>query len=378
MRAPRTAIIHYWLVGMRGGERVIEAICDMYPDADIFTHTLDRDKLSPKLRDRTIFTTFIDRLPLAKTQYQKYLPLMPRALEALDLSAYDLVISSEAGPAKGVITRPDAAHITYCHSPMRYIWDQYHQYRTAGGLGARISMPLFAPRLRVWDFASAARSDLIMANSAFVQKRIAKFWGRESTIVYPPIDTTLFSKADSISDEYLWVGQLVPYKRPDLAVDAFNASGRPLHVIGDGSMLESLKVRAKPNIRFTQRADFTALRHAYATAKALIFSSEEDFGMIPVEVMASGRPIVAYGRGGALETVVDGVTGLFFHDKSIEALEAAVVRFEAWVGSFDPQAAMEHAKKFGHAQFREGFSQIAEQALRQVRNVAGPVGPISS
>jgi glycosyltransferase involved in cell wall biosynthesis len=363
MRPPKIAIIHYWLVGMRGGERVLEHICDMYPDADIFTHVVDYDALSDKLKRRNIRTTFIAKLPFAKRHYQKYLPLMPRALETLDLSEYDLVISSEAGPAKGAITRPDATHVTYCHSPMRYIWDQYHQYRIAGGLAAKISMPLFAPGLRTWDVASAARSDVLMANSAFVQSRIAKFWKRDSTVVYPPVDTSLFNQSASASDEYLWVGQLVPYKRPDIAVDAFTQNGKKLRVIGDGSMLNALKSRAGPNVRFTDHVDFAALRSAYANARALVFTAEEDFGLIPVEIMASGRPVIAYARGGALETVVSGTTGLFFHNKTVDALSDAVDRFETWLPSFEPHAAVTQAKRFSLEAFRSGFGLVVEDAL---------------
>ncbi|MBT0668689.1 glycosyltransferase [Novosphingobium profundi] len=347
---------------MRGGERVLEHICDMFPDADIYTHVVRPERLSDKLRTRRIHTTFISRLPLARSQYQKYLPLMPRALEALDLSAYDLVISSEAGPAKGVITRPDATHVTYCHSPMRYIWDQYHQYRGATGLGGRLTMPLFAPGLRAWDFASAARSDLIMANSEYIRARIAKFWGREATVVYPPVDTALFTPDAQPDDEYVWIGQLVPYKRPELAVDAFSRSGRKLHVIGDGAMFESLRARAAPNVRFTKRLDFSALRAAYAKARALVFTGEEDFGMIPVEAMASGRPVIAYGRGGALETVVDGETGLFFHEDTAEALAAAVERCETWLERFSPQVAVRQAQRFSPEAFRTRFRETVERA----------------
>ncbi|MCJ1962867.1 glycosyltransferase [Novosphingobium mangrovi (ex Hu et al. 2023)] len=347
---------------MRGGERVLEHICDMFPEADIFTHVVDPAKLSDKLRARRIETTFIARLPGARTHYQKYLPLMPRALEGLDLTDYDLVISSEAGPAKGVITRPDATHVTYCHSPMRYIWDQYHQYRSTGGLGARISMPLFAPALRTWDVASAARSDLIMANSAYIRARIGKFWGRDARVVHPPVDTALFTPVDTHDEEYLWVGQLVSYKRPDLAVDAFSASGRKLHVVGDGPMFEELRARAAPNVRFTRRLDFTALRAAYARARALVFTGEEDFGMIPVEVMASGRPVIAYGRGGALETVVEGETGLFFRENSAPALNAALTRFESWEAHFVPEAAVRQARRFSPEVFRTRFLETIERA----------------
>jgi glycosyltransferase involved in cell wall biosynthesis len=363
MSALRTAIIHYWLVGMRGGERVVEHMCDMFPDADIFTHVVDYSRISEKLKSHKIHTSFISKLPFAKSQYQKYLPLMPRALEALDLSEYDLVISSEAGPAKGVITRPDATHVTYCHSPMRYIWDQYHQYRNAGGFGARVSMPLFAPGLRTWDVASAARSDALMANSGFVRARMTKFWKRDSTVVHPPIDASLYKPSSNISDEYLWVGQLVPYKRPDLAVDAFNENGKKLHIIGDGAMFDALKSRAKPNIRFTKRADFDSLRASYASAKALVFTAEEDFGMIPVEVMASGRPVLAYGRGGALETVVDGRTGLFFRGKDPANLAEGIQRLEDWLPNFRSEDAIEQAHRFSPEAFRSGFMNVVEGAL---------------
>lgn len=360
----RVAIVHYWLVGMRGGERVLEQICALYPDADIFTHVVDRDRLSAALRERRIFTSFIARLPFARRHYQKYLPLMPRALELLDLTAYDLVISSEAGPAKGVITRPDAVHVTYCHSPMRYIWDQYHQYRANGGFGAKIVMPLFAPGLRVWDTASAVRSDRVIANSAFVKARIAKFWGRTAAVVHPPVDTALFTPSDEVSDEYLWVGQLVPYKRPDLAVDAFNTGTRRLHMIGEGAMLDTLRKRAGPNIRFSQHVDFRTLRDAYARARALVFTAEEDFGIIPVEVMASGRPVLAYGAGGARETVVDGVSGLFFHHQSVESLCDGLDRLDAWLPSFDPAAAVGRAQQFGIRQFHDGLRAVIDEACR--------------
>lgn len=363
----RTAIIHYWLVGMRGGERVLEHICDLFPDADIFTHVVDRNRLSEKLRQRNIYTTFIGRIPGARTHYQKFLPLMPRALEALDLGDYDLVISSEAGPAKGVITRPDATHLTYCHSPMRYVWDQYHEYRQAGGVCAKIVMPLFAPGLRQWDVTSAARTDVFLANSNFVRRRIAKFWHRDATVLYPPVDTMLFQNNAEPTAEYIWAGQLVPYKRPDVAVDAFTANGRPLHVIGDGAMFENLRKRAGPNIRFTRRMDFASLKQAYATARGLVFTGEEDFGMIPVEVMASGRPVLAYNRGGALETIVNGVTGLLFDGKSAEELTLAVDRFEAWLPHFEPAAAVRQAQRFRPEAFRNGFMAAVEQAIRVPR-----------
>ncbi|WP_277970055.1 glycosyltransferase [Sphingomonas echinoides] len=359
----RVAIIHYWLVGMRGGERVLEILCRMYPDADIFTHVVDRTAMSSTILHHDIHTTFIAKLPFAKRHYQKYLPLMPRALELIDLEAYDLVISCEAGPAKGVITRPDAIHLTYCHSPMRYVWDQYAQYRASGGWAVRMMMPLFAPSLRQWDTTSAARPDRIMANSAYIKARIAKSWRRDATVVYPPVDTALFTPSRDVTDEYLLVGQLVPYKRPDLAVDAFTRTGRKLHVIGDGAMLAALQARAGPTIRFTRRADFAALRAAYATTRGLVFPAEEDFGLIPVEVMASGRPVLAFGRGGALETVVAGETGLFFDRKTVDSLIAGLDRFEAWLPHFDPLTAIARALQFDPERFRQGFAAVVAQAV---------------
>lgn len=366
---PRVAIIHYWLVTMRGGERVLERICDLYPDADIYTHVVDHDALSQTLKRHRIFTTMIAKLPGARKHYQKYLPLMPRALEALDLSAYDLVISCEAGPAKGVITRPDAVHVTYCHSPMRYIWDQYHPYRQAGGRGARAFLSAVAPRLRIWDRVSASRPDLIMANSHFVRRRIAKFWGREATVVYPPVDVEQFAISDAVSDEFIWVSQLVPYKRPDIAVDAFTRSGRKLHVIGDGPMLAELKKRAGPNVRFTTRMKFDQLRQAYATARALVFTAEEDFGIIPVESQAAGRPVLVFGRGGGTETVIDGVTGLYIPEQTAESVIETLDRFDAWLPGFDPAAAIRQAEQFSRSHFLTGF---AEQVKIATRKVSGP------
>lgn len=358
---------------MRGGERVLERICELYPNADIYTHVVDHDALSQVLKRHRIFTTSIAKLPGAKKHYQKYLALMPRALEELDLSAYDLVISCEAGPAKGVITRPDAVHVTYCHSPMRYIWDQYHAYVGAGGRGAKLFLSKVAPRLRIWDQSSATRPDLIMANSHFVRRRIRKFWGREATVVYPPVDVEQFHQSDAVTDEFIWVGQLVPYKRPDIAVDAFTRSGRKLHVIGDGSMLAELKKRAGPNVRFTTRMKFDQLREAYATARALVFTAEEDFGIIPVESQAAGRPVLVYGRGGGTETVVDGVTGLYISEQTAEAVMATLDRFDAWLPGFDPAAAIAQAQNFTRARFLAGFEQQVALATARVSAVPTPL-----
>lgn len=360
--AVKVAIIHYWLVGMRGGEKVLEALCRMFPDADIYTHVHDPAATSPVIRAHKVRETYVGRLPFARRLYQSYLPLMPAALEALDLSGYDLVISSEAGPAKGVIPPPDAPHVCYCHSPMRYLWDQYHVYRQGAGLAARAAMPVFAPGLRRWDVTSAARVDAFVANSSHVAARIRKYWRRESEVVHPPVEVDAFSPAPSgeVGDVYLWLGELAPYKRPDLAIDAFTRMKKPLVVIGGpDKAVRALQRRAGETVRFLGKTDFDTLRHHLARCKALIFPGEEDFGIVPVEAAASGRPVIAYGRGGALETVIDGHTGLHFHDQSVEGLIAAVERFEAErLDRLDPAGLLAHARGFDETHFRKGMARV--------------------
>ncbi len=354
----RVAIIHYWLVGMRGGERVLERLVTLFPHADIFTHVYLPDKVSATIRARPVKTSFIQRLPGAGRHYQKYLPLMPMALEELDLRGYDLVISSESGPAKGVIAAPDALHVCYCHSPMRYLWDHYHDYRASAGRLTRAAMPWMFHKLRGWDVTSAARVDRFVANSSFIQQRINRAWRRESTIVHPPVAVNLFAPSRERDPHYLWIGQMTPYKRADVALDAFNALGLPLLMIGEGEMLETLRRRAGPNITILPRVDLAGLRRAYARARALIFTAEEDFGIVPVEAMASGRPVLAYGRGGARDSVVPGVTGLFFDQQTPECLAEAVLDLERWLPDFDPEAAVVQARRFAPEQFDEGMRAV--------------------
>lgn len=359
-RFARVAIVHYWLVTMRGGERVLERLLRLFPQADIFTHVYDPAAMPESIRRHTVTTSFIQRLPGARKHYQCYLPLMPMALEHLDLRGYDLVISSESGPAKGVITAPDALHLSYVHSPMRYLWDHYHDYRDAAGLVGRAVMPLLCHRLRAWDVSSAARVDRILANSHFVQRRIAKAWRREAGVLHPPVDIDLFgpgarSGAEAVGPAWLWVGQMVPYKRPDLAIDAFNALGLPLVMVGDGPMAAAMRRRAGPTITILPRLDFAALRRAYAQCRALIFPAEEDFGIVPVEVIASGRPVLAYAGGGALDSVTQGVSGQFFARQSVDSLIAGVEAMEAWLPHFDPAAAMADVRRFAPAHFDQGL-----------------------
>ncbi|AOR78981.1 glycosyltransferase [Novosphingobium resinovorum] len=348
---PRVAIVHYWLVSMRGGERVLERLLGLFPGADVFTHVYDESRMSESIRKANVTTTWINGLPFSRRLYQYYLPLMPMALEHLDLTGYDLVISSESGPAKGVITSPHAQHLCYCHSPMRYLWDHYHLYRKDANPIARAAMPLIYHRMRQWDMSSSARVDTIVANSSFIRERVRKFWRRESEVIHPPVDTRIFTPSLDVDDHYLWVGQMVPYKRPDLAVEAFNRTGLPLLMVGDGGMLARLKRVAGPNIRFVSRLGFNELRQAYARARGLVFTAEEDFGIVPVEAMASGRPVLAYGRGGVLDSVVPGETGLFFERQTADSLVDGIERFERWLPEFDPSVAVAQSNRFAPEHF---------------------------
>ena len=359
----RTAIIHYWIVAERGGEKVVQALCEMFPDAVIFTHVADKELAARLYPGHEIRTTFINRLPFSRSKYQSYLPLMPLALEELDLSGFDLIFSSESGPAKGIIPPPGATHICYCHSPMRYIWDHYHLYRKNAGFIARVLLPFLAHRLRQWDVTAAARTDEFVANSAFVASRIRKYYRRDARVVHPPVDVERFASRPAVpdprfQDAYLWVGQLTAYKKPEFAVQMANHLKRKLIIIGDGEETARLKSMAGDTVTFLGRADDELLHTAYASSRALIFPGEEDFGMIPVEAMASGLPVIALNRGGAMETVVHEKTGYLYDDDSPAGLEEAVACFETMGEKFDRGVTQEHAQQFGKAAFKQSMSKI--------------------
>ncbi len=368
----KVAIIHYWLVGMRGGEKVVEALCRMYPDADIFTHVHVPDAISSVINRHKIHTTFISRLPRAASMYQRYLPLMPLALEQLDLRGYDLIISSESGPAKGVIPPPGSLHVCYCHSPMRYIWNMFHDYRNRSGFLTRLMMPLLAHYIRNWDSISANRVDHYIANSDTVAARLSRYYRRASVVIPPPVATDDFEVVgdDELGDYHLMVGELVGYKRPELAIEAFNATGRKLVVIGGGEMLAQLRRLAKPNVTLLGPQPFSVLKHHYSRCQALIFPGEEDFGIVPVEAMASGRPVIAFNRGGATETVVAGLTGLFFDDQTMEAMIDAVERASAL--TWDPAKIASHARKFSSHEFETRLRRHIDMLLKP----AGTAGAI--
>lgn len=359
----RVAIVHYWFVAMRGGEKVVEALCDIFPNADLFTHVYDESAVSEKIRAHRVFTTFINRLPRAKRMYKRYLPLMPMALENLDLRRYDLIISSESGPAKGIIPPPGSVHLCYCHSPMRYVWNMYHDYRDASGRLTRWMMPPLAHYVRNWDTLSATRVDRFIANSETTRQRIQRYYRRRADVIYPPVSVNDFSMAPESerADYYLIVGELVRYKRMDLAIAAFNRMNKKLIVIGGGESLHHLRKMAGPTVAVLGQQPLEVLRRHYSRCRALVFPGEEDFGIVPVEAMASGRPVIAFKRGGVAETVVEGESGVFFEEQSVESLVHAVEAFETM--SFSPERIRLNALRFSADLFRRNMEAVVAEVL---------------
>jgi glycosyltransferase involved in cell wall biosynthesis len=373
----RIAIVHYWFVARRGGERVVEALAEMFPQADFYTLVLDRKALAPALQTRTFTTSFLQALPGSKHYYRKLLPLFPLALEQFRLDDYDLVISSESGPAKGVLTRGDTCHICYCHTPMRYIWDAYHRYRQASGLIARTAFSLVAHYMRNWDFATASRVDHFIANSENVASRIRKHYRREARVINPPVNISSGYISDAVEDYYLVVGQLVDYKRIDLAIEACNRLARPLRIIGHGEQYKRLRRLAGPTVQFLGSQPDEDVHKNYSRCRALLFPGEEDFGIVPVEAQSFGRPVIAYGRGGALETVRGlfteelkdplNSTGIFFREQSVESLVNAIKALEAIESRLDPEFIRTQVERFDVSRFKAEMSEFIAEKLREFR-----------
>lgn len=353
----RTAIIHYWLLNRRGGEKVLEALCRLLPDADIFTLFCDPETLGPAIRLHRITTSFLNPL---RSRYRSLLPLMPMALESFDLRGYDLVVSSESGPAKGVITSSDTRHICYCHTPMRYLWDLYPAYRNEWTCSRwkRALMTPVANYLRLWDYSSAARVDQFVANSRNVQSRIWKTYRRESEVIYPPVDVDAFHWKPA-EDYALVVSELVPYKRIDTAVRCFSRSGQRLKIAGTGTEYRALRAMASPNVEFLGRVTDEELRELYARCRFFLLPGEEDFGITVVEALASGKPVVALGRGGALETVPF-FGGVFYSESKPDAIADAITRLESMESSLRPSDLQAWARQFSEEEFMRRMSTIVK------------------
>lgn len=375
----RVAIVHYWLVNRRGGERVVEALADMFPQADLYTLVADPAALSPSLRRHSLTTSFLQHLPGSGRFHRYLLPLYPFALEQFDLRDYDLILSSESGPAKGIITSSECCHVCYCSTPMRYLWDLYHDYRN--GHEARVSrlaFSLVAHYVRLWDFASASRVDYFIANSSNVAGRIRKHYRREAAVIYPPVSLSHGYISEDLEDYYLTVGQLVDYKRVDLAIEACNRLQRKLRVIGDGEQYKQLRRLAGPTVEFLGSVDDHTVFENYARCRALLFPGEEDFGIVPVEAQSCGRPVIAYGRGGALESVTGffpggtpmpkDSTGIFFANQSVDSLLEAMLAFESVESRFSPTHIRAQVGRFDLPRFNQEMYAFIKTRLEDFRS----------
>jgi glycosyltransferase involved in cell wall biosynthesis len=374
----KVAIVHDWLTTYAGAERVLEQLLSLYPDADLFSvcdfvPESERDFLG----NRTPITSFIQKLPGARKRYRSYLPLMPLAMEQLDLSAYDVVISSSHAVAKGVLTGPDQLHVSYVHSPIRYAWDLQHQYLRESGLDRGLKGGVakwLLHKIRLWDLRTANGVDHFVANSSFIARRIWKTYRRESDVIYPPVDVTNFTMCENKEDFFVTASRMVPYKKIDLIVEAFSVMpDKCLIVIGDGPDMEKIRAKAGPNVQLLGYQCFEVLRDHLQRARAFVFAAEEDFGITPVEAQACGTPVIAFGRGGVLETVrgldkSEKPTGLFFGSQTVASVVTAVERFESNRGAFTASACRDNAMRFCPEVFRERFSAlIAIQYKKFVR-----------
>ena len=370
----KIALVHEWLDSYAGSERVLEQLLMEWPEADVFA-VCDFMPEAERgfLRGKRVTTTFIQRMPFAKKHFRKFLGLMPLAIEQLDLSGYDIVISSSHAVAKGVLTGPGQIHISYVHSPMRYAWDLQHQYLREAGLTRGVKGTYtrwLLHRMRLWDRASALNPDIVLANSSYIAERIQKTWRRDARVLHPPVDIESFTPSGSKGDYYLIASRIVPYKRVDLIAAAFRAMPtRKLMIVGDGPNEAQARTAAgdAPNITFkgrVARADLIALTQG---ARAAIFAAEEDFGIATVEAQACGTPVIAYGRGGARDIVVVAPdahpTGLFFQEQTTASLIAAVERFEAMAPAITPEDCRANAERFSNAHFRRSFRQVVHDAL---------------
>ena len=361
---PRIALINDFLVQDGGAERVFAVLTEMFPEAPIYTIVADPKKAAARYPKNRISTSFIQHLPRAKSRHQWYLPLMSSAIETFDFSGFDVVISSSSAFAKGALTQPNTVHISYCHSPTRYLWMDTHSYvrdLSMPGFVKKI-IPLYLSKLREWDFNAAQRPDVFLANSETVKARIRKYYRRDSEVVYPPVDLDSFKMKETSENYFLAGGRLVAYKHFDIIIEAFNHLGIKLKIYGTGPLRETLAKSAKKNISFLGRVSDEELRSLYAGAKGYINPQEEDFGLTMVEALASGCPVIAYKVGGASEIVIEGVNGTFFEEQTWEALADSVVRLRE--KSFDKKRIVSSVEKFSETTFKEKISKIVEDLVK--------------
>lgn len=360
----KIAIVHDWLVNIGGAEKVLEGIYEVFP-SDIYTLLKDEIALKGTIFENAkIKTSFIQKLPKAKKFYRNYFPLFPLAVEEFDLREYDIVISSSHAVAKGVLTNANQLHICYCHTPVRYAWDLYHQYLNELDIFRKLVAKYFLHKLRIWDVASSNRVDFFIANSKYVANRIKKIYRRKSKVIYPPVNVEKFEVYPQKENFYLTASRLVPYKRIDLIVKAFSKMlDKRLVLIGDGTEMKKIKSLATKNVEILGYQPFEVLKDYMKRAKAFVFAAEEDFGIMPVEAQACGTPVIAYGQGGVLETVINGKTGIFFERQSVDSLIEAIKKFEKIENSFDSYQIRENAEKFSKEKFKKIFKNFVEEKI---------------
>jgi len=363
----KIALVHDWLTNWGGGERVFWSLHELYPKADIFA-TVYNEEAMPEFKELDVHTSFLQNIPLAKTKHQLFPVLRTYAVESYDFSNYDIVISDSSAESKGIITKPGTLHISYIHTPTRYYWSEYDKYLVDPGFGwlnpaIKLVMPYFVNKMKKWDYAAAQRPDVLCSNSDNVKARIKKYYDREATTIHPPVDAKRFKLQEKKEDFYLVVGRQVPYKRVDLAVQACTTMGVKLVVIGEGSESENLKKMAGPTVEFKGRLNDKETAEYYSRAKAFLFTAEEDFGITPLEAMACGTPVIAYGKGGATETVKDGTTGFFFDRQTPESLMNAIQKFEKT--KLDPKKIRSHALTFDDMVFKKNFRTLVEQEWKK-------------
>ena len=365
-RRPRVALVHDWLTGMRGGERCLEVFCELFPDAPLYTLLHVPGSVSPLIERRRIVTSFVQRLPGAATGYRRYLPLFPAAVRGLALDGYDLVLSLSHCAAKAVRVPPGALHLCYCFTPMRYVWDLEADYARGAGRLTRLALPAVAAALRRWDRRTRG-VDAFVAISHHIADRIRRVYGREADVIHPPVDVARFRPADTLDDYYLVVSALVPYKRVDLAVAAAGRLGRRLLIVGSGPEETRLRAMAGPSVTFLGWRPDAEVAELYARCRAVLFPAVEDYGIVPLEAAAAGRPTLALARGGALETMVgldDGrepATAVFFAEPTVESLTGAIRSFETAAHRFDPRALRARAARFDRAIFAERVREYVER-----------------